>query len=76
MEEFEVKILGTSPHPPSLWKRLMDDTVVVLTSTHRDGFLKHISSIDEGIQFTAENTIAYGSIPFWTHWPFYNLMAA
>ena len=30
----------------------------------KEEFLKHINSIDEGIQFTAENTKADGSMPF------------
>ena len=47
----------------SLWKRFVDDTFVVIKSTHKE-FLKHINSMDEGIQFTFENTKADGSIPF------------
>ena len=64
MEEFEAKALVHHHTPPSLWKRFVDDTLVVINSTHREEFLKHINSIDEGIQFTAENTKADGSMPF------------
>ena len=64
LEEFEAKVLRTSPHPPSLWKRFVDDTFVVIKSRHKEEFLNHINSIDEGIQFTAENTKADSSVPF------------
>ena len=42
----------------------MDDTFIVIKSTYKDEFLNHINIIDEGIQFTAENTKADGSMPF------------
>ena len=37
---------------------------VVIKSAHKEEFLTHIYSIDEGIQFTVENTKADGSMPF------------
>ena len=37
---------------------------MVIKSAHKEEFLNHINSIDEGIQFTAENTKADGSMPF------------
>ena len=42
----------------------MDDTFVVIKLAHKNEFLDHINSVDEGIQFTAENTRADGSMPF------------
>ena len=36
MEEFEIKALNTAPHPPSLWRRFLDDTFVVIQSTHKN----------------------------------------
>ena len=63
MEEFEAKGLSTSPHP-HLWKRFVDDTFVAIKSTHKEEFLNHINSIDKGIQFTAGNTNADGSMHF------------
>ena len=64
MEEFEAKALSSAPHTPSLWKRFVDDTFVVIKSAHKEEFFNHINSIEEGIQFTAENTRADGSVPF------------
>ena len=51
-------------HPPSLWKRFVDDTFVILEAQHKDGFFHHINSLDENIKFTAGTTKADGSIPF------------
>ena len=64
MEHFETKTLETAPHPPSLWKRFVDDTFVILETTHKEEFFQHINGIEEKIQFTAENTRADGSLPF------------
>ena len=64
MENFEKEVLETAPHPPSLWKRFVDDTFVILESQHKDEFFHHINSLDKSIKFTAETTKADGSIPF------------
>ena len=64
MEHFETKTLETATHPPSLWKRFVDDTFVILETTHKEEFFQHINGIEEKIQFTAENTRADGSLPF------------
>ena len=64
MEHFETRALETAPHPPSLWKRFVDDTFVILETTHKEEFFQHINGIEEKIQFTAENTRADGSLPF------------
>ena len=64
MENFEAKALETAPCPPSLWKRFVDDTFVILETEHKDKFFNHINAIEEKIQFTAETTKADGSIPF------------
>ena len=64
MEHFETKALETAPHPPSLWKRFVDDTCVILEKEHKEEFFQHINAIEEKIQFTAETTRADGSIPF------------
>ena len=42
----------------------MDDTFVIIQKTQEDGFLQHINSIDEKIQFTKEASRGDGSMPF------------
>ena len=64
MEEFETKALSTTPNPPTLWKRFVDDTFVVIPTSHKEEFFNHINSIEESIQFTAVDTQADGSLPF------------
>ena len=64
MEHFEAKALETAPHSPSIWKRYVDDTFVILKTAYKEEFFHHLNSIEEKIQFTAENTRADGSLPF------------
>ena len=64
MEKLETEALETAPHLPSLWKRFVDDTFVILEAQYNDEFFQHINSIDENIKFTAETTKAHGSMPF------------
>ena len=68
MEEFETKALETAPHPPSLWKRFVDDTFVIIEAQYKDEFFHQINSIDDNLKFTAETTRVDGAIPFWTLW--------
>ena len=63
MKEFETNPLESAPHPPSLWKRFVDDTSVIIEAQHKDEFFHHINSIDKNIKFTAE-TRADGPMPF------------
>ena len=64
MEDFELKALNTSLHPQVCRKRYVDDTFVAIKSAYKNEFLEHINSIDEGIQFTVDNTRADASLPF------------
>ena len=66
MEAFEVQGINSAPHPPSLWRRFVDDTFVVILAAHRDRFIEHINSIDE--EFTLPWKIAGVMDPclFWT----------
>ena len=64
MENFEVRAINTSPHPPLLWKRFVDDIFVVIKAPHKQEFLDHINSIDHHIQFTSKDSKPDGSMPF------------
>ena len=64
MEAFEVQAIISAPYPPSLWRRFVDDTFVVIQSAHNDRFIEHIKSIDDRIQFTMEDCRSDGSMPF------------
>ena len=55
MEDLETRALNTSQHPPSLWKRHVDDTLTIIKKDHKDTFLDHINSIDPNIKFTSED---------------------
>ena len=64
MEKFEEEALATAPHPPSLWKRYVDDTFVIQKEEYSNEFFQHINSIEEKIKFTAESTRADRAMPF------------
>ena len=64
MEDLEVKALATSPHQPSLWKRFVDDTFIIIKKAHKDSLLQHLNSIVDNIKFTCEESRDDGSIPF------------
>ena len=64
MEAFEEKTINTSPSPPSLWRRFVDDSFVIIKKTQKDSFNSHINSINEKIQFTMEDGKEDGSMPF------------
>ena len=54
MEDFEMRAINTSPQPPLMWKRFVDDTCVIIKAAQKQSFLSRINSIDQNIQFTAE----------------------
>ena len=64
VEAFEKKAISTSPNPPSLCRRFVDDTFVIIKKTQKDSFIRHINSKDEKIQFTMEDSRNDGSMPF------------
>ena len=47
-----------------IWKRYMDDTIVVIKTSKKDKFLKCPNSFDPQIHFSVEATREDGSIPF------------
>ena len=63
MEDLEIKALATSPHQPSLWKRFVDDTFIIIKKAHKDSLLQHLNSIDNNIRFICEESKEDGSIP-------------
>ena len=64
MENFEVEAITSAPNPPQFWKRYVDDTFIILQSSTKDEFLEHLNSIDQQIQFTAENQREDEAMPF------------
>ena len=64
MEEFEVKALQSTPHPPHLWVRFVDDALVIQKAEHSKHLLHYINSQDPSIQFTVEEPGDNGSAPF------------
>ena len=64
MEDLEVQAIRTSPTPPSLWKRYVDDTFTIIKKEDRNSFLEHLNSIHHNITFTCEEVRDDGSMPF------------
>ena len=64
MEAFETQDISTAPDPPSLQRRFVDNTFVIIQKAQKGTFIEHINSIDEKIQFTMEDSRSDGSMPF------------
>ena len=64
MEDLETKALATSPAPPTLWKRYVDDTFIIIHRAEKNNFLQHLNSIDDSIHFTCEEADENGAIAF------------
>ena len=64
MEDFENRAIQSSPNPPLLWRRFVDDTFVIMKKCHREEFMKHLNSVDKNIQFTVEEPGPEGALPF------------
>ena len=64
MEDLEVQAINTSPNPPDLWKRYVDDTFTIIKKANRSSFLEHINSINPNIQFSSKETWRDGSMTF------------
>ena len=64
IEDLEVQAIRTSPTPPTLWKRFVDDTFTIIKKINRDSFLQHLNSIHPNIKFTCEEVREDGSMPF------------
>ena len=64
MENFEVRATNTSPQPPLMLMRFVNDTSVVIKAAYKQEFLDHINFIDHHIQFTSEDSKPDRSLPF------------
>ena len=64
METFELEAITWAPHPPSLWKRFVDETFTVIETSQKNELLEHVNSIDKHIQFTAEDQRRDGAMSF------------
>ena len=64
LEDFEIRAVATSPCPPTLWKRFVDDTFTIIKKTHKEAFLEHLNSIHNNIQFTSEDPVKMAPSPF------------
>ena len=64
MEDLETKALATSPRPPSLWKRFVDDAFIIIKKSHKNFLQEHINSIDHNSKFTCKESREDDSIPF------------
>ena len=64
MEDLEVQAIRTSPTPPSLWKRFMDNIFTIIKKEDRSSFLQHLNSIHQNIKFTCEEVRDDGSMSF------------
>ena len=64
MEDFEKKAINSSPHPPCLWRRFVDDTFTIIKSAHKRSFQDHINSVDKHFQITSEDSQPHSSMPF------------
>ena len=64
MENFETRALQSSPNPPLLWKRFVDDIFVIMKKGHREELVTHLNLVDKNIQFTSEEPGPEGALPF------------
>ncbi len=55
MENFESTTLTTFRRPQKIWKRYVDDTIIILSKYVARSFLVHVSNINEAIQFTVKS---------------------
>ena len=55
MEDFETRDLSSSPNPPRMWLRFVNDTFVIHKAEHIQQFPTHLNSLDPKLQFTTES---------------------
>ena len=64
MEDFETRVLATSPCTPKIWKRFVDDAFTIIKKNQKEAILDHLNSLYNSIQFTSEDPGEDGSVPF------------
>ena len=64
VEDFEIRAISSVVHSPTIWKRFVDATFVVIDSSRKEEFLEHINNMDPHIPFTTEDAKPDGSLPF------------
>ena len=57
MEDFEQKAIATAAHPPTWWRRYVDDTHTKLKKAYAQEFTDHLNSIDDDIKWTTEGEV-------------------
>ena len=45
MEAFEKQTISTAPHPPTFWRRFVDDTFVIIQKIQEDSFFNHLNTM-------------------------------
>ena len=64
MEDFQARTISTTPNPPRIWLRYMDDNFVIHKAEHAKQFLSHLNFLNPTIQFTTEAPNKQGALPF------------
>jgi hypothetical protein len=61
-----INALANSVHVPKLWKRYVDDILVIWSHNkeHLETFLSHLNNIHPSIQFTVQLEDDQNSLPF------------
>ena len=59
MDNFENKTINTAECPPSIWKRYVDDTFVIIDATKKQGFLEHINRVDPHIHLSIQTVMLH-----------------
>ncbi|XP_057308014.1 uncharacterized protein LOC130646158 [Hydractinia symbiolongicarpus] len=55
MRAHETTALTTVEHAPRVWKRFVDDVLLIIKGAHLDKFYEHINNLHPKIQFTIEH---------------------
>ena len=59
--------MSTSPHPPNVWERLVDDVYSIFKRSYLENFFHHINNLHQNIKFTIEEE-SNGELAFLDTW--------